>query len=195
MTMTRYSVFFLSLIGVVTLAQGCAPVVVAAGAGTAVVAAHDRRTVGVFVDDNAIELKIGSAFYEDADMRQNTHINVTSMNGIVLLSGEATTPALRDSALAQARAVAGVRRIVNEIRIAAPSSIGDRSYDTWITTKVKSKLIETEHLDSTRVKVITENDAVFLLGMVTHKEAELATGAATTVSGVTRVVKLFEYLD
>jgi osmotically-inducible protein OsmY len=192
--MTRHPLTLVLLIGVVTLTQSCAPLVVA-GAGTAAVAAHDRRTVGAFVDDSAVELKINNALREDDEARENTHINVTSMNGIVLLSGEASTAALRDRVLANARAVAGVRRVVNEIRVAPPSSIGDRSYDTWLTTKVKSKLIGTESLDSTRVKVVTENDAVFLLGIVTHKEADLATGAATSVSGVTRVVKLFEYLD
>jgi osmotically-inducible protein OsmY len=183
-----------SLLGVVTLTQGCAPLVIA-GAGTAAVAAHDRRTVGSFVDDSAIELKIGNAIREDDDTRQNAHINITSMNGIVLLSGEAATAALRDGVLANARAISGVRRIVNEIRVASPSSIGDRTRDTWLTTKVKSKLIGTENLDSTRVKVVTENEAVFLLGIVTRQEADLATGAATSIGGVARVVKLFEYLD
>ena len=192
--MTRHLLTLVSLIGVVTVIQSCAPLVVA-GAGTAAVAAHDRRTVGAFVDDSAVELKISNALREDDEARENTHINVTSMNGIVLLSGEASTAALRDRVLANARTVAGVRRVVNEIRVAPPSSIGDRSHDTWLTTKVKSKLIGTESLDSTRVKVVTENDAVFLLGIVTRKEADLATGAATSVSGVTRVVKLFEYLD
>jgi len=194
MTMRPDALVIVTLVGVVTLAQACAPLIVA-GAGTAAVAAHDRRTVGAFVDDNAIELKIGTAFRDDDDLRQNIHINVTSMNGIVLLSGEATTAELRDRALSKARAVAGVRRIVNEIRVAPPSSIGNRTQDTWLTTKVKSKLIGTENLDSTRVKVVTENEAVFLLGIVSRKEAELATGAASSVSGVTRVVKLFEYLD
>lgn len=194
MAMTRYAITLVSLIGIVTLTQSCAPLVVA-GAGTAAVAAHDRRTVGAFVDDTAVELKINNAIRENDDARENTHINVTSMNGIVLLSGEAKTAALRDGVLADSRAVAGVRRIVNEIRVAPPSSIGDRSRDTWLTTKVKTKLIGTENLDSSRVKVVTENDAVFLLGIVTRKEANLATGAATSVSGVTRVVKLFEYLD
>lgn len=194
MNMTRYFLILMSFVGVVTFTEGCAPLVVA-GAGTVAVAAHDRRTVGAFVDDNAIELKIGSAIREDDDARENTHINVTSMNGIVLLSGEAATAALRDRVLANARGVAGVRRVVNEIRVAPPSTIGDRSHDTWLTTKVKSKLVGTENLDSTRVKVVTENDAVFLLGIVTRKEADLATGAATSISGVTRVVKLFEYVD
>ena len=194
MTLTRLYIATISLVGAAALIQGCAPLVVA-GAGTAAVAAHDRRTLGAFVDDAAIELKINNAIDSDDGLKQNSHINVTSMNGIVLLTGEAGTSVLRDRALGKARDVSGIRRIVNEIRVAPPSSIGSRSHDTWLTTEVKAKLIGTENLDSTRVKVVTENDAVFLMGIVSRKEAELATGAASTVSGITRVVKLFEYLD
>lgn len=174
--------------------QGCAPLVVA-GAGTAAIAAHDRRTLGAFVDDQTIELQAGAALKSDETLKRDTHINVTSVNGIVLLSGEAATSELRDLALAQVRTVDGVRRIVNEIRVAPPSTLGSRTHDTWITTKAKTKLIHTEDLDSTRVKVVTENDAVYLMGLVTRREADIATEAAITVGGVTRVVKLFEYID
>lgn len=174
--------------------QGCAPAVVA-GAGTAAVAAHDRRTVGSFVDDQTIEVRAASAIRTDEDLRRDTHVNVTSMNGIVLLTGEAATAEARDRVLAKVREVPGIRRTVNEIRIAPPSSFGARSHDTWLTTKVKTKLIKTETLDSMRVKVVTENKAVYLLGLVTQQEATLATDAARSTGGVARVVKLFEYLD
>jgi osmotically-inducible protein OsmY len=194
MTVTRYYFAILSLVGAAALAQGCAPLVVA-GAGTAAVAAHDRRSVGAFIDDSAIELQVRTAIDADEAMKRDTHINATSVNGIVLLSGEAASGELRDRVLAKVREIGSIRRIVNEIRIASPSSIGSRTHDTWITTKIKTKLIGTEHLDSTRIKVVTEHDAVYLMGIVTRKEAKLATNTATTVDGVTRVVKLFEYLD
>jgi osmotically-inducible protein OsmY len=174
--------------------SSCAALVVA-GAGTAAVAAHDRRTFGAFIDDQTIEMKAGSALKSDDEVRRDTNINVTSMNGIVLLSGEAATPELRDRALAKMRELGGIRRIVNEIQIAPIASLASRSYDAWITTKVKTKLIHTEDIDSTRVKVVTENDAVYLMGLVTQKEGELATDAARSVQGATRVVKLFEYID
>lgn len=174
--------------------QGCAPVVVA-GAGTAAVAAHDRRTVGSFVDDQTIEAKAASTIRADEELRRDTHINVTSMNGIVLLTGEAATAEARDRVLEKVREIAGIRRTVNEIRIAPPSRLGARSYDTLLTTKVKTKLIAKEDLDSMRVKVVTENKAVYLLGLVTQQEAGLATDAARSTGGVARVVKLFEYLD
>lgn len=178
----------------VALTPACTPLVVA-GAGAAAVVAHDRRTVGAFIDDGTIELKVSHAIGSDDALSGHAHINVTSMNGIVLLSGETPTPALRDRALAKARKVNGIRRIVDELRIAPPSSLGGRMHDTWITTKVKTELIDTRDLDSTRVKVVTEDNAVYLMGIVTHREADLATTTATGVGGVTRVVKLFEYLD
>lgn len=180
--------------GAAALLSGCAPLVVA-GAGTAAVAAHDRRTLGAFIDDQTIELRAGAAIASDEALKRDSHINVTSVNGIVLLSGEAATSALRDQALAKVREVAGVRRVVNEIRIAPPSTVGARTHDAWLTTKVKTRLIHTEGIDSTRVKVVTENDAVYLLGLVTRREADVATTAASVVGGVARVVKLFEYID
>ena len=191
--MQRYALILGVILGA-TAVGACAPIIVA-GAGAAAVAAHDRRTVGAFVDDQAIEVKVRNAIHADETLRQEAHINVTSMNGIVLLSGEAPSAESRDQALARARTVAGIRQIANEILVAPPSSFGSRSHDTWLTTKVKTKMVRADELDSTRVKVVTENDVVYLLGLVTQKEAELATEAARTVGGVTRVVKLFEYID
>lgn len=191
--MTRHAILLTGLLLAVAV-HGCAPIIVA-GAGTAAVAAHDRRTVGAFVDDQAIEVKIRNAIHADDALRKETHVNITSMNGIVLLSGEAPSTESRDQVLARARTVAGIRQIANEIQVAPPSTFGSRSHDTWITTKVKTKMVRVDELDSTRVKVVTENDVVYLLGLVTKNEADLATEAARTVRGVTRVVKLFEYVD
>ena len=173
---------------------GCAPVLVA-GAGTAAVVAHDRRTVGAFVDDQTIELKVRNAIHTDPGLRKNAHLSVTSMNGIVLLSGEVPTAEARDLAITQARTVAGIRQIVNELQVGPSASFASRSYDTWLTTKVKTRLVHTEGLDSTRVKVVTEDEVVFLMGLVTRREADLATDSARAVGGVDRVVKLFEYVD
>lgn len=182
----------LSLLGL-NLA-GCAPAIVA-GAGASGVAAHDRRSVGSLVDDAAIELRVQALASADDDLKQNLHINATSVNGVVLLTGESATPELRDRILGDVRNIASVRRVVNEIRVRDPSSIGHRTNDTWVTTKVKTKLLNTRDLDSSRVKVITEGRSVYLLGLVTQAEAEVATEAARRVNGVERVVKLFEYID
>ena len=190
----RSYTLLLGLLLLIGALHACAPVIVA-GAGTAAVAAHDRRTFGAFVDDQTIEIKVRNAVQSDETLRNEAHVNVTSMNGIVLLTGEVPTSESHDRLLALARSVAGIRQIANEIRVAPRSTFGGRSHDTWLTTKVKTKLVRVDELDSTRVKVVTENDVVYLLGLVTRNEAELATEAARTVGGVARVVKRFEYVD
>lgn len=184
----------LPLISLSLALHACAPaVVVGAGAGAA--ATHDRRSVGAIVDDAAIELKIGALVKADKSLADTTHISVTSVNGMVLLTGEAETAALREKVVADARNVASVRLVVDEIRIAQPTPIGNRTRDTWITTKVKSKLMNTRGLDSSQVKVVTEARSVYLLGLVTQEQGHLAAEAARRIRGVARVVKLFEYTD
>ena len=186
--------FVLSLISLSLALHACAPaVVVGAGAGAA--AAHDRRSVGAIVDDAAIELKIGALIKADKGLTDTTHISVTSVNGMVLLTGEAETAALREKVVADARNVASVRMVVDEIRIARPTPIGNRTRDTWITTKVKSKLMNTRGMDASRVKVVTEARSVYLLGLVSQEQGHLAAEAARRIRGVARVVKLFEYTD
>lgn len=174
--------------------HACAPAVVV-GAGAGATAANDRRSVGAIVDDAAIELKIGALIKADKSLVDTTHISITSVNGVVLLTGEAETAALRDKVVADARNVASVRMVVDEIRIARPTPIGNRTRDTWITTKVKSKLINTRGLDSSQIKVVTEARSVYLLGLVTQEQGHLAAEVARRIGGVARVVKLFEYID
>ncbi|MBI5783207.1 MAG: BON domain-containing protein [Gammaproteobacteria bacterium] len=186
--------FLTAILGAITLAQGCAPVIVAGGA-TAAVAATDRRTVGAFVDDNAIELKARKALNSDPEIGDDVHVNITSMNGIVLLTGETTTGELRDRVLALIRDIPGIRRIVNEVRVAEPRAFAYTTHDGWITGKVKTKLIGTENIPSNHIKVVTENSVVYLMGLVKQKEGELAAEATQQVAGVTKIVKLFEYLD
>lgn len=181
-------------VGATALLQGCAPLILA-GAGTAAVAAHDRRTLGAFIDDQTIETKIAAAIRADQELRTETHVNVTSVNGIALLSGEAATAELRDRVLGKVREVGGVRRTVNEIRLAPPAPLASRSQDTWLTGKVRAALVGIENFDSTHVKIVTESGAVYLMGLVTQREGELATDAARNVQGIARVVKLFEYVD
>jgi len=179
---------------VIGLLQGCAAAVVAGTAAGAAVA-HDRRTMGSMMDDQNIEMKAGAAILSDAELRKQTHINITSFNGIVLLTGEAASTDSRDRVLQIVRDVNGVRRITNEMQIGELSSVGKRSMDSLITSAVKSRLLVTPHLDPTRIKVVTENRAVYLMGIVRHDEGDLAAEQAATIDGVERVVKIFEYLD
>jgi len=177
--------------------SACAPLVVGGAAATTASLAHDRRTTGSVVEDKAIKVRVVSALHDDSELERNSHINVSVFNGWVLLSGETPTEAFRNRAGDIARKQEKVRRVYNELTIAAPSSMMTRSSDAWITTKVKSSLVglDIEGFDPTRVKVVTENGTVFILGLVYHAEADAVVAAAQKVSGVQRVVKLFEYLD
>lgn len=174
--------------------QACVPAIVA-GTATGVAVAHDRRTLGAMIDDESIELKASTAIGTDPDLKGLAHINVTSVNGIVLLTGEATTPDARDRVLTRVREVNGVRRVTNEMRITEPSSVGARSRDSLITSAIKARLLVTKGLDSAQIKVVTENDVAYLMGLVTRAEGDIAGELATTIDGVQRVVKVFEYLD
>ena len=190
-TRTTLSLLLLSL---ALLQQGCATAIVA-GAATGAAVAYDRRTVGSIVDDEAVEVKASAGIATDNQLKGQAHINVTSMNGIVLLSGEAVSAEARDRVLSQVRAIPSIRRIHNEVRIAPLSSFGERSLDSWYTTKVKSRLLFTRDLDSGRIKVVTENTTVYLMGLVTQREGEIAANSTAQVGGIGGVVKLFEYID
>ena len=190
---TQLLLVFLLTLAFSTL-TGCAAALVV-GLGAGVVVAHDRRSAGAFVDDAVIEFKAEAELASDPKLKGPVHINITSMNGIVLLTGEAATAELHDRVLALVRKVPNIRRITNEIRIAPPSALGTRSQDGWISTQVKGRFVGTKGLDPTRVKVVTENAVVYLMGLVASPEGELAANAASAVRGVTQVVKLFEYID
>jgi osmotically-inducible protein OsmY len=191
---TSRAIFLLALTSAFLGSSGCAGLLFAGGA-SAVVAANDRRTAGAQVDDQAIELKASRAVGADADLHGQSHINLTSFNGVLLITGEARTNDLREKVVAVARTVPGIRRIVNDVRVAELSPTSARTNDTWITSKVKSKLLTVDGLDSLQVKVVTENKVVYLLGLVTQKEADLAANSITGVTGIDRIVKLFEYTD
>lgn len=179
---------------VIGVLQGCAGAIVAGGA-TGVAVAHDQRTAGTVIEDQAIEIKVASAIRGDKELNEQSHINVTSYNGMVLLSGETPGEDLRKRAEEHARKAEKVRKVYNELTVAAPSSFVSRSSDTVVTTKIKAKMVANKEFDPTRVKVVTENGVVYLMGLVNHAEADIATNIARETDGVQRVVKLYEYLD
>jgi osmotically-inducible protein OsmY len=172
--------------------QACVGVVAAGGAGAAV--AVDRRSAGTIVDDAAIELKAGNAIFADDDLGKKAHINITSYNYVLLLTGETPTAAMRDRAVNIARHVDKVRKVYNEIVVAPPTSLKSRSTDAWITAQIKAKLLGRKQVSAANIKVVTENRTVYLLGLVNHTEAREATEVARHVDGVARVIALFEYL-
>lgn len=182
-------------IGAMATLTGCLATAVGAATVTAVDIAHDRRSLGAYVDDNNVEWKIRTSIWKDEPLREKVHVSVTSMNGIVLLTGETPTKNLQEQVIAHARKQPEVRQIVNEMAISGKTTITSRANDTWLTTKVKTKLFQTANLDATRVKVVSEHGNVYLMGMVTRVEGNAAAEAARRVGGVSRVVKVFEYVD
>ncbi len=186
---------YIVLLTLAPLLGGCMAAAITAGAagaaGTASVSA-DRRTVGTVVDDEAIELKARKEFLADKDLAAQAHINVTSFNGRVLLTGEAPTEILRTRAGQLVAAISKVSNVHNEITIAAPSSLTSRTSDTLITSKVKTKIVADEGTSGFHVKVVTENGVVYLMGLVSGDEANDIVDVARNVGGVQRVVNLFE---
>lgn len=174
---------------------GCAAVAVggAAAAGTATVV--DRRTTGTQVEDQTIEVKAYRALNADTELKEQAHLNVTSYNTVVLLSGETPTDALRQKAVEILKSVDKVTHVYNELTIAAPSSLVSRSSDSYITTKVKTKLFANKDVSGLEIKVVTEKGIVYLMGLVTKAEATIATDIARQTGGVQKVVKLFQYTD
>lgn len=182
-----------ALILIAPLLSACAPVLVATGAGVAVMSAEDRRTTGIQVEDQAIELKTSNRISQK--LGDTVHVNVASFNRNVLLTGEAPTEELRTQAETIARGVENVRAVTNEIAVAGKSSLGSRSNDTYITSKVKARFVNQGKFSPLHVKVVTENGVVYLMGLVKRTEAEQAAEITRTTGGVRKVVKVFEYID
>lgn len=155
--------------------------------------AHDRRSIGEYIDDSSIELNINNKVIHTKENRQSYRVDATSWNGIVLLTGEVDTEQNKLNLIEHARNVQGVRQVVDETSIMDKASLGTRSNDTWLTTKTKSKLIRTMGTDANRIKVKTVRSTIYLMGIVTQEEAENATETARSIKGVERVVKVFEY--
>lgn len=174
--------------------QGCVAVA-AGGVATGGAVAYDRRTTGTFIEDQAIELKAGQALRADAEINEQAHLNVTSYNTVVLVTGEAPTGEMRERITAIVSDIPKVTHVYNEVTVAGPSSLTSRSSDTLITSKVKTKLFTISNFDATRVKVVTEKGVVYLMGLLTREEADRTTDAARTVGGVQKIVKLYQYLD
>lgn len=175
---------------VALLLQGCAGVI-AVGAGAAVMSVTDRRSTGAQVDDEGIELRVSNRV--DERFGDKVHLNVTSFNYVVLLTGEAPDANTRAEIEKIARADTGVRSVANEMQVAGVSSFGTRTNDSYITSKVKSRFVDMGHFSANHVKVVTESNVVYLMGIVTDAEAADAVQIARTTGGVSKVVKIFQY--
>ncbi len=180
------------------LLSGCSIIATGGAEITGLSLLHERRTSKTLLIDERIEITAGIELNSYENIRKLCHYNVTAYNGKVLVTGEAPTESLRNKIIQIIRKISGVKLVHNELIIAQPSSFVQRSRDTFITTKVKSSLSNVTNLpgfDATRVKVITENGIVYLLGLVHKNEGLVATEITRRVSGVKKVVKIFEYIE
>lgn len=179
----------LATVAGVSLLSGCAPLVVG-GAVVGGLVAVDRRTSGTQLEDEAIELKVANAV--NKELGERVHLNVTSYNRRVLLTGEVRNDADRSRATLLAQSQENVKDIVNDLAIGAPSSLSQRTKDTVTTGQVKAAFVDAKDLQASAVKVVTERGIVYLMGRVTAREAQRATDIARGISGVAKVVRVFE---
>ncbi|SDA27629.1 Osmotically-inducible protein OsmY, contains BON domain [Nitrosospira sp. Nsp18] len=176
--------------------SGCAVLVAAgvvSGVGAGAAVSQDRRTSGMFVEDEGIEFKSGRRISEK--MGGDVNVNVTSFNRNVLLTGEAPTEGLKKEIGKLVTGVENVRKVTNEIAIGDVSSFASRSNDALLTSKVKARFLDSGEFQVNHVKVVTEDAVVYLLGLVKVREGDSAVNIARSTSGVRKVVKVFEYLD
>jgi osmotically-inducible protein OsmY len=191
--LTKTSLSTLILTAVLsTQLTACVPLVVG-GAAVGGSMAADRRTSGTYIEDQAIELKASKAIADS--LKEKVHANITSFNRQVLITGEVSDDANKKKAESLVKPIENVASIKNYLEIAKNSSIGTRTNDAYITSKVKANFLKENKFAANYVKVVTETGTVYLLGLVTHKEADDAVEIARSINGVKAVVKVFEYID
>lgn len=188
---------FLLLLATIMIGQlsGCATAVVGGGAAGAA-AVYDRRTAPTVLEDQNIEIKAMKLLFDHPEIRKQSNISITSYNLHVLLTGEADTRGISREYANLVSRIPQVKKVYNELIIGPSGSMLDRSNDTYLTGKVKAALfsVEIEGFNTTRVKVVTNQGTVYLMGLVTRQEAAASVEKARFVNGVLKVVKLFEYI-
>ena len=188
------SIKLVALIFTLAVLQGCAAVtVVAITAGASM--ATDRRSIGNQIDDQSIEIAAYNEITKNKSLSDNTNLHIISVNGSVLIIGQAPTTFLKDQAIKIVNEIEGVVRIHNQIRVGNKTSVTTQTNDAWLTSKVKTALFSNDEVNGKDIKVITENAEVFLMGIVSKKEADVAVNVTRNISGVNRVFKAFEYLQ
>lgn len=189
--------FSIVLLATVSLQLTGCIAVLAGGAAATGLAVHDRRSFGTVIDDQALEVRVRDAIFDDHAFTREHRIKVNAYRGWVLLAGEAGTESNVRLAGEITAGVDGVRRVVNELAPERRPSFGQGSKDKWLSSKVNSSLtrVELAGFDPTRVQVTSARSVVYLMGLVSRAEGEAATEQARTVKGVERVVTIFEYLE
>ena len=180
------------LLSATLLLQGCAGLIIGAGIG-AVSVAHDRRTIGTQVDDTTTAGRIFTAMSKSIAIKEQTSISVQVFNGTVLLVGQAPTQALMQEAEKLASSVKNIKKLHNQIRLGSPIPANVVANDVWLASKVKTKLIADKRIDGLHIEIEVENGEVFLMGLVSEQESNIAVDITRNIKGVKQVIKAFEY--
>jgi len=184
----------LALCGTLGAAGGCSTVLEATHNGP-IQQDPGQRSLGTYLDDEKIQTITTVNINKAHPDLKNANINVNVFNGVVLLTGQVQSNELRLLAARTAQQVQNVRQVYNEIQVRGNVSLLASSSDAWLTTKVKSVLMADKEIDSGRIKIVTENGVVYLMGLLTRAEAERAADATRSIGGVQKVVKAVEYID
>jgi osmotically-inducible protein OsmY len=174
------------------LLQSCAGLIIGAGVGAASVA-HDRRTIGTQVDDTTAAGRISTIMSKDSAIKEQTSISVQVFNGTALLVGQAPTQELIQQAEQLASSVKNIKKLHNQIRLGSPISASVVANDAWLASKVKTKLIADKRIDGLHIEIEVENGEVFLMGLVSEQESNIAVDITRNIDGVRQVIKAFEY--
>ena len=171
--------------------QGCFTLA-ATGIGATVMMVDDRRSTGIYIEDENIEWKARIRLLE---LFNDAHVNVTSYNLSALLTGEVPSEQMKKDIEKAIRAIPSVKNVTNELAVAGNASLASRSSDSLVTINTKARFLNNGKFSTNHVKVVTEAGTVFLMGIVTREEGDAAAELARTTSGVARVIKVFEYVE
>lgn len=183
----------MTMISMLLSLQGCVFAVGAAAGAAAIAIVYDHRTIENSIQDTQIANTIIERIRVVPPLKNDSHIEVTVFNHVVLLTGETPNPEWKQQAETIAKSVPNVSRVYNQLTIEGPTSTLTRTSDSWITTKIKSQMLATDDLKSSSIKVITENGVVYLMGIVTKDQADISVDIARHVTGVQKVIKIFQY--
>jgi len=189
MQKTKLTLAAAALIVALPMLHGCVPAIIG-GAAVGVMSAHDRRSTGTQADDETTEWKAGQ--HVPDQYKTFSHTNFTSYNRRVLITGEVPSEEAKTAIEAETRRLEGVREVYNELGIGPVSSYGSRSNDSYIDSKVKARLVDSNQISANHIKVVTERAIVHLMGIVNAREAKVAVDVARTTAGVKKVVNLLE---
>ncbi|MBA3660258.1 MAG: BON domain-containing protein [Gammaproteobacteria bacterium] len=191
--MKKFIKIILLMICLPFFAQGCIFVVGAAAGAAAIAVVYDHRTIANNVRDTQIANKVMDRIRMIPGLRNESHIEATVFNRVVLLTGEVPNVKWQHEAGEIAKSAPDVERVFNQITVEGPTSTLTRTSDSWITAKIKGKMLANDELKSGSIKVVTENGVVYLMGIVSRQQANVAAEIARQVSGVQKVIKIFQY--